>query len=80
MIAPPVFYDEVQAAVESGVFVAFAAGTCDGKLTLAWLAVELAPRSAGIAYSRTDQVRVAQAIGAIGEVGRQARAHGFTPA
>jgi hypothetical protein len=80
VILGPLTYSDIQSAVEAGVLVVFAAGTCDGEPTLAWMATVLQQRSAEIAHSKHAKVRAAQAIGAIAELRRHAAPHGFTPA
>lgn len=79
MTTDPFSYADVRAAVESGIFVAFAAGTRQGKPELAWCAAVLDGRSAAVAHSSNEDARAAQGVGAVLELRRHARHHGFTP-
>lgn len=80
MTTAPFDYADVRAAVESGIFVAFAAGTRQGKPELAWMAAALTERSARVALSTSEKARAAQGVGAVLELRRHALHHGFTPA
>lgn len=73
-------YQHMRFAVEHGVYVVVAAGAAGGEPAVAWFATVLTPRSAHLAYDPDPTVRAAQAAGAIVELGRQMRPHGFTPA
>ena len=79
MTISPVSYTDIRAAVESGIFIAFAAGSIDGEPAMAWCAALLDPASAAVASSTSPDVRAAQGVGAISHLRRHARRQGFKP-
>jgi hypothetical protein len=73
-------YADIQAAVESGFFLAFAAGRLGDEPATAWFAAVLDGEAATVALGSHEGARAAQGIGAISQLRRHARRQGFTPA